>query len=821
MPVRRPVCLICLLFLAIIYMFTGGPPKPSWDVDAAAGKTITVTGTVADRQEKNGTLQVYLRNVGFKTESESISSFQQSEDIRSDQTYFPEKSKGIVVKLSDEQSNTVYAKIGARIRARGVFVPFERPRCEGMFDSRTYYLIRGYEGQLKRARITGASPDYSIIRESLRRLRDAAFAVLRSYMDEDDAGLVAAMTLGDKSGLDSEIKELYQTAGISHVLALSGLHIASVGLAILAFLRKTGISDRLAALISGTVIAVYAVMTGMSVSTVRALIMFLLSVMAILIGRTYDLICAAAWSALIILAFNPYYVYDSGFLLSFLAIVGIAFVYPVLEGIPRILGKSEAGFLRESEKSGSRIYLIISKLYQGICISLSVMTATFPVMANGFMQVSVWSVVINLAVIPLMSVVLATGFLGIIAGLCGLNPGIILKITHYILKFYEAVCETSAKIPGNLFVTGKPEKWQLITYAIITGTAVFAGNAALFKQNKKTPFQKSINRTGRHNSKDNIRNLTEEFNKITYVINTVRSARANRTRKITILMITTVMIICSVVIVNLHQKDGLEIRNVDVGQGDCALIWGRSVPVIMIDGGSTDIRQVGKYRIVPVLKANRVTRVDYCFISHMDIDHVNGILEILEDEKCGISVKRVVISEAACREDRDNENMQRLFAAAGRGKCSVMTISSSDELKLGDLSIKCLSPKSDWEGAFDANDASVVLNIDYGNFSALFTGDISENTEHQIVSSVPDVSYLKVAHHGSRTSSSYDFLREASPEIAVISVGEGNSYGHPTPEALARLQKIDSGIFRTDLGGEVIIRIDHDKMHITQYMEKR
>ena len=132
MPVRRPVCLICLLFLVIIYMVTGGTPKPSWDVDAADGKTVMVTGTVADRQEKNGTLQVYLTDVLISDESRSI-----SDSTGSDQTYFPKKSKGIVVKLSDDQSNTEYAKLGSSIRAKGVFVPFELPRCEGMFDSRT------------------------------------------------------------------------------------------------------------------------------------------------------------------------------------------------------------------------------------------------------------------------------------------------------------------------------------------------------------------------------------------------------------------------------------------------------------------------------------------------------------------------------------------------------------------------------------------------------------------------------------------------------------------------------------------------------------
>ena len=283
MPVtRRPVCLISLLFLIFI-LVTNGTPSPTWDVDAAGGRTVMATGVICDRSKKGDTFQVYLTKVTFTDISEG-----RSEENNSVKTYFPEKSKGIVVRLSDTDNIGKYIRIGSSIKVKGVFSPFERPRCEGMFDSRTYYMIRGYEGQLVRGRLLGASDKYSYLKEWLRIFRDKAYDVLYVNMSADDAGLVAAMTLGDKSGLDSDIKELYQRAGISHVLALSGLHIASTGLALLSLLRRLGVRERTAAASSAVIIGLYAVMTGMSVSTVRALIMFLLSAGAMIIGRTYD-----------------------------------------------------------------------------------------------------------------------------------------------------------------------------------------------------------------------------------------------------------------------------------------------------------------------------------------------------------------------------------------------------------------------------------------------------------------------------------------------------------------------------------------------------
>ena len=787
---RRPLCAVCLLFLLCVFVFTGfSPPSPSWDVDRCEGTGVTVKGKVSDRRIKNETFQIFLEDVSFLTHDT-----QKSEDDAA----FPDHCEGLVVNTDDTDTASEYVKIGSIIEVRGVFAPFERPTCEGQFDTRAYYMIRGYEGQLRRSRILGVSSSYGTVFEKLRSFRDRAFTVLRQNMSEKDAGLVAAMTLGDKTGLDGEIKELYQLAGISHVLALSGLHIASVGLAILTILKKSGLNVKISAVIAGSVIALYAVMTGLSTSTVRALIMFVLSVISILLGRTYDLLSAAAVSAMLIIAENPYYIYDSGFLLSFGAVIGIACIYPVFDAIPHLFGNRCSG-----------------KIYGSVCVTLSVMAATMPVMGYSFMQISVYSVLINLVVIPLMGIVLFTGFLGIFWGLIGLKPGVILMITHYILSLYELLGHTFTKIPGNTFLIGKPDKYQLITYVMIVAIAVIIGNIAIGRKLNNTPGRKGVDRAGRQNAFGNTCDRIFDSDKTTYHIEFSADLRKKRLQKAVGIISFLFLTVLATVFLAVRDRDDLEIRNVDVGQGDCAVIFGEDVPVFMIDGGSSDVKQVGKYRIVPVLKANRISSVDYCFLTHMDNDHVNGVLEMIEDETCVVDIKNVVISEACIASDTDNTNLQRLFDAAERGRIRLLSIAAGDVRQLGDVNVTCLWPDKKGTVPFDPNDSSIVLRLDLiSGFSALFTGDISDDTEKAVTDKLSDVTYLKVAHHGSRTSTSADFLSETEPGICVISVGEGNSYGHPTPETLKRLDDLGTRIYRTDLDGEVIVSFDDGAVKI-------
>lgn len=803
MPVRRPVCLICFIFLFIIMIATGGgAAKPAWDVDAALGRTVTVSGCICDRQEHDGTLWIFLKDISYKT----------------DQAYFPVKSKGILVKTADKGQAGQMIRMGAHIEARGVFEPFELPRCEGMFDSRSYYMIRGYEGQLKKARITGVSKGYDHVTEALRTVRERAEKILEDSMSKEDASLVAAMTLGDKSGLDSDIKELYQRAGISHILALSGLHIASAGLAVLAFMKKAGIRERTACVVSFFLIAVYAVMTGMSTSTQRAVIMFGLFVLSKLTGRTYDLLSGAAISALVILVFNPYYIYDPGFLLSFGAVLGIACIYPVFEKIPEVIGgkteNTENPENPNNTKNPDKTLLL--KIYRSMCVSVSVMIATFPVMGNSFMQVSVYSVVINLIVIPLMGLVLFTGSAGILTGFCGLDPRPLLWITHYILLIFERLGSFFEKISGNIFIIGKPEQWQIITYAIITITAVITWNFGFGKIYLITHTHKSIDRTGRCIGRNIASYFKNPENKITYSIKNSFDRIWDRRKKIGISIITIVMIFSGVPVLAFQPRKDLEIRNIDVGQGDSALIFGDGTPVIMIDGGSSDIRQVAKNRIEPVLKANSVAVIDYWFLTHMDSDHVNGVFEMLADKGCGIRVRNIVVSASSV------EGVQKNMSDTS---VSILVMNAGDEMcfrakRDKNLRITCLNPGHALPGA-DENENSLVLCFEYDGFRALFTGDIGEVTEEEILPLVDECTYLKVAHHGSRYSSSPRFLQKVTPKIAVISAGVDNSYGHPHPETTKRLQKVCRHIYSTKSLGEIILALDDGILTVRFLLDDR
>jgi competence protein ComEC len=220
----------------------------------------------------------------------------------------------------------------------------------------------------------------------------------------------------------------------------------------------------------------------------------------------------------------------------------------------------------------------------------------------------------------------------------------------------------------------------------------------------------------------------------------------------------------------------------------------------------------------------------------MDSDHVNGVLEILEDEGCGIKIRNVVISPGAVPDtcspaSDDNGNYSRLTAAAKKRDTRILVMSAGDCLTFDGpgkrcMKLDCLSPKvlgGKNTGTFagtDENDASLVLKLEYDDFTALFTGDISENVEEAILNDVPDCDYLKVAHHGSRYSSSEGFLNKAAPEMSVISAGVDNSYGHPHKETLERLKECKTKVFCTQSCGEIITLLDEGKLSVRRFLSK-
>ena len=266
----------------------------------------------------------------------------------------------------------------------------------------------------------------------------------------------------------------------------------------------------------------------------------------------------------------------------------------------------------------------------------------------------------------------------------------------------------------------------------------------------------------------------------------------------------TLLLLC------VHYQSGMEICMLDVGQGDC-LFW--ELPdgtTFLSDGGSTSVSDVGNYRIVPFLKARGVHKIDYLLISHMDQDHINGIKEVLEDGS--IQVKQALLPGLQRKDDAYLE-MEALLENANVEK---LCLNSGDLAAQGDYSMRCLWPPVEGQ-TDDRNKMSLVMEVEYGEFRMLLTGDIDEQAERQLAATgqLETVDILKVAHHGSKTSSINEFLAAVKPKIAVISSGEGNKYKHPSPEVVQRLYNLQADVFNTALCGDIIIKSNGKTCDIT------
>ena len=251
-------------------------------------------------------------------------------------------------------------------------------------------------------------------------------------------------------------------------------------------------------------------------------------------------------------------------------------------------------------------------------------------------------------------------------------------------------------------------------------------------------------------------------------------------------------------------EGSLKVTFLDVGQGDCACIQQESGSCYLIDGGSSSVSKAGQYRILPFLKEQGIRRIEGIFVSHMDEDHVNGIMELLEmsrDRKTGLKIARLFLSE--CKETQ--EQREKLEKAGEEAGCQIFYIKKGSTVKKGKLNITCLSPERD---NMESNEGSQALLAEAEGCSFLFTGDIEGMGEEQLLSVCREAGItcdiLKVAHHGSRNSTSEELLDVIRPEAAVISCGEDNLYGHPHQELLRRMKDRKIQIFQTDNTGAVL-----------------
>ena len=240
---------------------------------------------------------------------------------------------------------------------------------------------------------------------------------------------------------------------------------------------------------------------------------------------------------------------------------------------------------------------------------------------------------------------------------------------------------------------------------------------------------------------------------------------------------------------------------------------------MLMDAGSSSIKDCDKYRLIPYLKSEGVQSISYAFLSHPDSDHYSMLLALMEKkDEYHVGIECLVLSESA----RGNPAYESLLEAARQSGCQIAWIGAGGRVRIDDVSITCLWDGTEYVGNKDNNETSMVLWMECGSIHTLFTGDLGMEGEKKLAGRLPGpCTILKAAHHGSRNSSSREFLQAVSPEITLISCGEENSYGHPHRETLQRLSEAGSKVYITKDSGMITIKMKEDGLILREYCKTR
>lgn len=403
----------------------------------------------------------------------------------------------------------------------------------------------------------------------------------------------------------------------------------------------------------------------------------------------------------------------------------------------------------QEKKSNSKV---INYIKQMALVSIYANIIIIPIMMYHFNTVSFTFIISNIMASPILGIIVITGFLFIITSIT-VKPltRLIAIFIKPILSILIKISQICSKLPFSNILVVTPYMFNVISYYAI-------------------------------------------------ILYCIKSKKNNKCKIIICLLI--VLILINFIIYIFPQK--LRIFFIDVGQGDSTLIITPDKKTVLIDGGGSDSFDVGEKVLLPYLLDRRILKVDYVLISHFDTDHCGGILTIMEKVK----VKNIIISEQA----EHSENYERFKKLMIHKKIRLIEVKKGDKIKIGRYSeFKILFPTSRLLSENPLNNNSIVAQFNYNNFKMLFTGDIEKLAEQQILKTEKAeirADILKVAHHGSKTSSIPEFIKAVKPKIALIGVGKNNTFGHPNQQTIKNLENIKCRIYRTDLQGEIIIKID-------------
>ena len=680
--------------------------------------------------------------------------------------------------LSVNKNKNIELEYGDKILIKGEFVEPSESRNYVGFDYKEYLKSINIYGTIKAENIeilakNSNNPIFTFANNINLKIKEN----INKLIPEKYSAIFTGLILGDTSKVEEEVNDDFKIANISHVLAISGMHITYIVIGIELLLKK-GIGKRKTRIITIIILVMYMFITGFTPSVVRASIMGIIMLISKLIHRKNDIWTSISLSLLILLIYNPFLILNVGLQLSYLGTIGIVCFN---KNVYNFLIKLKIRNKKIRYKINRKFILFMDKIKEILSITLSAQIVILPILLFNFNILGIYFFISNILVSIIIGPIIIVGFVCILISFVSIEIAKILSIFMSVgIQILISISEIS-HLPFSKIYIPTPKVWQIVIYYI----CVIVINKIYIAFNLKNPDFTSIR----------IRNLVA-------LLKFKFRQNRNKVLKVLIVFVSLVFILNTI-----PQK--LKIHFVDVGQGDCTFITTPQNKTILIDGGGSMSEEydVGKSTLLPYILDRGYTKLDYVFISHFDQDHVGGILTILEELRVG----QVYIS----KQEQDSENYQKFLKIVEDKKIKVKVLKQGECLKIeNNLYFDILWPIEEQIQENILNNNAMVMKLRYGKFSMLFTGDIEDVAEKKILDfyeekgeDILKSDVLKVAHHGSKTSTTQSFFEKVNPKICLIGVGKNNMFGHPTAEVLERIN--GTKIYRTDEDGEIVLEINN------------
>ena len=697
----------------------------------------------------------------FEMESSSI---QSGDTVQNEKINFICRISELIASRKDAQSklDSIYSvlAIGNKVAVEGNYSKGREERNPGEFDYNKYLRSKGVSGIINiyntsnlpagQARIKIINNRENVFANTILTIRKKIDLLIRKLYNEQSAGLLRGLLLADRSEISYDTKTEFINTGVIHILAVSGLHVGYIVLIFTFLFGRFNIYT--GSLLTVLGLTIYIILIGAPSSAFRAGVMSVVLITAFITNRSTNLLNSIAIAALIILFIKPYELFAPGFQLSFAAVISIALIYPPIQnGIKKI-----------------EVNNLIKNILLFVGVSLAAQIGTMPITIFYFGKLSLVALFTNLIVIPSTGVIVGIGILSLALG----------AFFNSIAPYFSVVNELVIKfIFWIIHITGSGDYsfLRIRNFSLYDIILFYLVLAAIFIFHRRF---------------------------------------VNSSAKITLLALcTSVFYLFSTFDnKNLLPDNKLSVVMIDVGQGDSFILKFPDGRTALIDAGeATYSFDNGERVVLPLLDHLGIDKIDYGFVTHLDMDHYGGFVSLIRSGKIS-RLYKPGLDTSLSKDVRFENYIDKSHIPKKYYKREI--------LKIGNVRVYVLNV-NEFKNSIQ-NNRSGVLKIVYGNSEFLFTGDIeslAENYYAEKYKTFLDSDVLKVGHHGSSTSSTENFLQFVTPQISLISVGIQNKFNHPSQVIIDRLKKYHSKIFRTDRAGAVILQSDGETIMKADWRE--